>query len=103
MSEKVTGLSPAEVAQTDGNLKLVSPFIQEYLNEPERFEPIPKGAAVILLPPEDQGDSELRRANVRMAESLIAEGRDVVFWTVGAQEPGKPQNLFRQAAAFQEG
>lgn len=99
MSEKETGLSAAEVLQTDGNLKLATQFIREYLNDPDRFGPIPDGAAVILLPPEDEGDSELRRANVRMAQRLTAEGRDFVYWTVGMEESPESRALVRQTPA----
>ena len=93
MNDNDNKLNIAEVSQKKGNLKLATQFIQEYLDEPERFGPIPLGAAVVLLPPEDQGDSELRRANLRMAQELAEEGRDVVLWTVGPQEPAPSEML----------
>jgi hypothetical protein len=75
------------IAQTQGNLNLISQFIQELLKLPEEADPIPVGAAVVLLPPEPQGASELRKANVQMANDLVADGRVVVLWTVGGKDP----------------
>lgn len=99
MIDDSTRLSPAEIGRTNANLKLVSQFIQELLDWPEDADPIPLGATVVLLPPEDQGDSELRRANLRMAQRLATEGRNVVLWTVGAQEPASSQMLAGQTVA----
>ena len=87
MTDHATKLDASGVSQKAGNLKLATLFIQEYLDDPERFGPIPLGAAVILLPPDEQGDSELRKANLQMADELVAEGRVVVLWTVGGKEP----------------
>ena len=101
MNDNEIGLSAADVSQKKGTLKLATKFIGEYLDDPERFGPIPEGAAVVLLPPEDQGDSELRRANVRMAQRLTAEGRHVVLWTVGAQDPDESQILVPEPAGSQ--
>ena len=96
MNDNNNKLNIAEVSQKKGNLKLATQFMREYLEEPDRYGPIPMDAAVILLPPEDQGDPELRRANLRMAEELAAEGRDIVLWTVGPEEPDAPQMLAGQ-------
>lgn len=96
MNENKTKLDSEEKSQKKGNLKLASQFIQEYLDEPERFGPIPIGASVVLLPPKEQGDSELRRTNLRMANELAAEGRAIVLWTVGSQEPPASQVLVVQ-------
>jgi hypothetical protein len=82
MSEEETKMSPAAIAQIEGNLRLATKFIRELLDRPEDSEPIPLGATVVLLPPEGEGGSELRRANLAMAQRLQDEGRPVVFWTV---------------------
>jgi hypothetical protein len=90
------GLNLDEMRQTDGNLELLELFVRQYLDDPERFDHIPSGATLVLLPPEELGDSELRRANVQMAERLTAAGRDVVILTVGAQDVAEPEGLAGQ-------
>lgn len=72
------------VDQTQGNLGLLSKFIQELLDRSEEADPIPEQATVILLPPEDRGDSALYEANMCMARTLAAEGQNVVLWTIGS-------------------
>lgn len=88
MSDVRNDLTPAQVAQTDANLRLAAQFIREYLDDPDRDDPIPLGASIILLPPGEE-EPELRRHNLAMARKLIAEGREVVYWTVGAQPAAK--------------
>lgn len=54
-------LSADDVAQTDANLRLASQFIEEFLNAPDEFEPIPRGSVVILLPPRTQTNTRCGR------------------------------------------
>lgn len=84
MIEVSTRLSPAQIAHTDANLELVSQFIQELLDLPEDAGAIPEKATVILLPPDDRGDSELFEANMRLARKMAGEGKDVMLWTIGS-------------------
>ena len=79
-------MSPFEIARTNANLRLASRFIREYLDEPDRYGPIPLGAAIVLLPPDGQ-DVELTQANLRMARRLKAEGREVLLWTLSTPTP----------------
>jgi hypothetical protein len=66
---------------------LAARFIQELLDQPEDSEPIPLGATVILMPPEDDPEPDLAATNLRVAEGLVAEGRTVILWTVGKEPP----------------
>ena len=81
MIDEINSLGPFEIARTNANLRLASRFIREYLDEPERYGPIPLGASVVLLPPDGQ-DAELTQANLRLAQRLKAEGREVILWTL---------------------
>lgn len=78
---------PAAVReQTQGNLRLASQFIREFLDAPERFEALPSQATIVFLPPEGSGDDELRRANMAMAKQLEAQGKHPILVTVGQSE-----------------
>ena len=84
MNDRKVDDSADEDDQTQGNLSLVPEFVRELLDQPEEAEPIPEQATVILLPPDDRGDSPLYEANMRMARILAAEGQNVVLWTIGS-------------------
>src|SRR5262245_4816607 len=103
MNATEQGLSSSDFSQTKGNLRLATQFIREYLDDPERYGPIPLGAAVVLLPPEDQAnDPELRLANLQMAEQMAAEGRTVVLWTVGGEQSAPSQMIMSQIAVAED-
>ncbi|MDQ3225408.1 MAG: hypothetical protein M3Q50_02090 [Chloroflexota bacterium] len=86
------------MAQTNANLRLASLFIRELLDDEDSLGVIPQGASVVLLPPDDPDDLELRDANMRMASDLAANGRNVVLWTVGMPSVTASQRLVRWPA-----
>lgn len=98
MSGNTPDRSTVETAQTNGNLSLASRFIRELLDDLEQMDSIPEGAAVVLLPPDDPGDPELRETNMRMASQLAGDGRDVILWTVGMPSGPESQRLVRWPA-----
>ncbi len=98
MTSNTTGLSDTAVAQTKANLRLASRFIRELLDDEESLGVIPEGASVVLLPPDEPGDPELREANMRMASQLVDDGRNVVLWTVGVPSVTASQRVVRWPA-----
>jgi hypothetical protein len=84
-------LSLAERTQTQGNLNLLSLFIEQLLETPERFEALPERATIVLLPSDESGDDELLRANIEMAKQLAAQGKNPILLTVGHPEETSPQ------------
>ena len=87
MNEGTVQLDSWGNPQGRGDSNLAARFMQELLDQPEDTQPIPLGAAVILMPPVDEPDPVLAAANMRMAEELVAEGRTVILWTVGKEPP----------------
>jgi Family of unknown function (DUF5647) len=100
--DESTRLSPAQIARTNANLRLVARFIEEYLDDPERFDGIPNGASIVLLSPDDEGDPQLKQANLRMAQRFAAEGRNVVLWAVGTPDSEESQLLVGHPAAGED-
>ncbi len=80
MSERDNTLTEEERALTSANLALAAQFIDEYLDDPDRFGDPPEGAAVVLMPADDPA---LAAANLAMANRLAADGRRVVLARVG--------------------
>jgi hypothetical protein len=87
MTEVKSGDQPILSAQERGNLKLASQFIRELVARIEADEIIPESGTLVFLPPEDEPDPELAAANLRMADEFAAEGRNVIIWTIGKEEP----------------
>lgn len=77
----------SELSQKQGNLRLASQFIRELVDRIEADKPIPESGTIVFLPSEDEPDPELSAANIRMARRFAAEGRNVILWTIGKQEP----------------
>jgi hypothetical protein len=86
-------LSPAQRAQTQGNLELASQFVRDLLDAPERFDALPARATVVLLPPDQQSNPLLSMANIEMAMRLADQGRSPILWAVGQSEESGPQAL----------
>lgn len=93
MNESQNDRSADDAGQSQGNLRLIPEFFQELLDRPEDAAPIPERATVVLLPPDDRGDSTLYEANMRMARTLAAEGQNVVLWTIGSGKATKLQEF----------
>lgn len=102
MTDTTTGLSAAERAQTSKNLRLASQFIREFLEAPERFDVLPENAMIVLLPSDDDPDTELTLANMEMAKQLALQGKRAIPWAVGMPESPGPQVLVR-FPIFREG
>ncbi len=98
MNEDQNEADADDVDPTQGNLNLIPEFFQELLDRPEDAEPIPEQATVILLPPDERGESALYEANMRMARKLASEGQNVVLWTIGS---GKATRLQEHEAALE--
>ena len=102
MTDSTTGLSAAERAQTSKNLRLASQFIREFLEAPERFHVLPENAAIVLLPSDDDPDTELTLANMEMAKQIERQGKKTILWAVGMPDRLGPQALVR-FPVFREG
>lgn len=95
MTDSTTGLSAAERAQTSKNLRLASQFIREFLEAPERFDVLPENATIVLLPSDDDPDTELTLANIEVAKHIERQGKRAILWAVGMPERPGPQVLVR--------
>lgn len=82
MSGRDIAMTADEKVLTAANLALAARFIDEYLDDPDRFDDIPDGAAVVMLPPDDPG---VATANREIADRLAADGRRVVLARIGPQ------------------
>lgn len=87
MSERNHTMTDEERALTSANLALAARFIDEYLEDPDRFGEIPDGAAVVMLPPDDPA---VATANLAIADRLAADGRRVVLARIGLPTPDHP-------------
>lgn len=87
MSERDDAMTEEERTHTTANLALAARFIDEYLDDPDRFGNIPDGAAVVLLPPDDPA---VATANLALADRLAADGRRVVLARVGLPASDHP-------------
>jgi hypothetical protein len=83
MSDHTTDLSAAEKAQISANLRLPGQFIRELVDKPEQHDVLPESGTIVLLPPDDPGDTKLSFANVEMAKQLILKGQNPILWAVG--------------------
>lgn len=87
MSERDNAMTEDEWALTSANLALAARFIDEYLDDPDRFGDIPDGAAVVMLPPDDP---VVATANLAIADRFAADGRRVVLARIGLPAPDHP-------------
>ncbi len=87
MSERDNTLTEEERALTSANLALAAQFIDEYLDDPDRFGDPPEGAAVVLMPPDDPA---VATANLAIADRLATDGRRVVLARIGLPTPDHP-------------
>lgn len=89
-------------SQERGNLKLAARWIRELVARIEADESIPESGTIVFLPPDDEPDPELTAANVQMAEEFAAEGRKVILWTIGKEEPFDSAPLVPSLAVVDE-
>ncbi len=74
------------------NLVLGMEFDKYLIEHPNLIEKIPQGAHVVLLP---EDDSDLYKANMRLARQRLKEGKKVVFVKVGKLAPPRKSRLIR--------
>lgn len=87
MTDEVSEYGALLSTQERGNLHLASRWISELIARIEADKPIPESGTIVFLPPDDEPNPELAAANLRMAEEFAAEGRNVILWTIGKEEP----------------
>ena len=92
MIENTTPPQADATSQRRGNSELARRWIRELVARIEADQTIPESGTLVFLPPEDEPDPELATANIRMAEEFAAEGRNVIFWTIGKEEPFAPKH-----------
>ena len=87
MTEDTAQRQTGEIPRMSGNSQLAMRSIRELVARIEADKTIPESGTIVLLPPEDEPDPELTAANLRLAEEFAAEGRNVILWTIGKDEP----------------
>lgn len=87
MSTPTAPVNPATEAAIERNLDLVHRFLLGVLDDPSRFEGVPVGASVVLLPDDAEDTFE---ANLAMAIELARSGRDVYLRHVRLAELPEP-------------
>lgn len=81
-----------EKAMIRKNLLLGMEFDKYLIEHPALIEKIPQGAYVVLLP---EDDSDLFKANMRLARKRLKEGEKVVFVRVEKLAPPPKSRLIR--------
>lgn len=73
---------------TTGFLGLLEQFMQEGLEEPDRFDQIPMGAVLVILPTDDP---DLAALELARANRLAAQGHLVHVESIGPRRPTPPR------------
>lgn len=102
MIEETAEWHVGENALARGNSKLALRWIHELVDRIEADKSIPESGTIVFLPPEDEPDPELTEANLRMAEQFAGEGRNVILWTIGKDEPFDSAPATPELAAVDE-
>ncbi|MFT4041069.1 MAG: hypothetical protein QM692_23005 [Thermomicrobiales bacterium] len=75
-------MTPAQRRQTSENFKLARRFLDDYLRDPGSFSGYTDGNPIVLLPPANAGEDDLRDANLQMAQQMMSQGRTVIVHEV---------------------
>jgi len=80
-------VAPEIEAAIQRNLDLVHRFLLGVMEDPSRFEAVPDGASIVLLPDDDPASLD---ANLAMAAELARNGRNVYLRHIRLSELPEP-------------